>query len=132
MPASISGSSSQNQFKLLYCPLIMGIKGGGEQHVQILSRSESHGYGLPVRQNQKIAHNTGQFFNESMTTYANGIILPINSAKIAKGMSGQSIISIISTNLGPFDVNSVITFGVSFSIRWYTSIFQKLHRFPGN
>ena len=49
-----------------------------------------------------------------------------------KGMSGQSIISIISTDLGPFDANSVITFGMSFSIRWYISIFQILHRFPGN
>ena len=47
-------------------------------------------------------------------------------------MSGQSIISIISTNLGPFGANSVITFGMSFSIRWCTSIFQKLHRFSGN
>ena len=43
----------------------MGIEGrGGEQLVQILGRSESHGYGLPVGQNQKVAHNTGQFFNE--------------------------------------------------------------------
>ena len=49
-----------------------------------------------------------------------------------KGMSGQSTISIIFTNLGPFGANSVITFGISFGIRWYTSIFQKLHRFPGN
>ena len=30
-------------------------------------------------------------------------------------MSGQSIISTILTNLGPFGANSVITFGVSFS-----------------
>ena len=47
-------------------------------------------------------------------------------------MSRQSIILIISTNLGPFGANSVITFGMSFGIRWCTSIFQKLHRFPGN
>ena len=49
-----------------------------------------------------------------------------------KAMSGQSIISIISSNLGPFGANSVTTFGMSFSIRCCTSIFQKLHRFPGN
>ena len=46
----------------------MGIEGrgggGGEQLVQIMGRSESHGYGLPVGQNQKVAQNTGQFFNE--------------------------------------------------------------------
>ena len=47
-----------------------------------------------------------------------------------KGMSGQSMISIISTDLGPFGANSVITFGLSISIRWYTSIFLKFHRFP--
>ena len=46
-------------------------------------------------------------------------------AILKKGMSGQSIISIISTDLGPFGANSVITFGFSFSIRWYTSIFLK-------
>ena len=49
-----------------------------------------------------------------------------------KGMSGQTIISIISTNLGPFDANSGITVGQSSGIRWYPSIFQKPHRFPGN
>ena len=49
-----------------------------------------------------------------------------------KLMSGQSIISIIFTNLGPFGAYSVITFSTSFSIRWYASIVQKLHRFPGN
>ena len=48
-----------------------------------------------------------------------------------KGMSGQTIISIISTNLGPFGANSGITVGQSSSIR-YPSIFQKPHRFPGN
>ena len=49
-----------------------------------------------------------------------------------KGMSGQSVISTNSTNLGPFGANSVIIFGLSFSIRWHTSIFQKLYRFSGN
>ena len=49
-----------------------------------------------------------------------------------KGMSGQSIISIISTNQDPFGANSVTTFGFSFGVRWYTSIFQKLRSFPGN
>ena len=48
------------------------------------------------------------------------------------GMSGQTITSIISTNLGPFGANSGITVGQSSSIRWYPSIFQKPHRFPGN
>ena len=48
------------------------------------------------------------------------------------GMSEQTIISIISTNLGPFGANSGITVGQSSSIRWYPSIFQKPHRFPGN
>ena len=47
-------------------------------------------------------------------------------------MSGQTIISIISTNLGPFGANSGITVGQSSGIRWYPSIFQKPHRFPGN
>ena len=51
---------------------------------------------------------------------------------LIKGMSGQTIISIASTNLGPFGANSGITVGQSSSIRWYSSIFQKLHRFPGN
>ena len=51
---------------------------------------------------------------------------------LPKGMSGQTIISIISTNLGPFGANSGITVGQSSSIRWYPSIFQKPHRFPGN
>ena len=49
-----------------------------------------------------------------------------------KEMSGQSIISIIFTDLGPFSANSVITFGLSFSNIRYASIFQKLRRFPGN
>ena len=49
-----------------------------------------------------------------------------------KGMPGQFVISTISTDQGPFGANSVVTFGLSFSIRWYTSIFQKLDRFPGN
>ena len=39
-------------------------------------------------------------------------------------MSGQTIISIISTNLGPFGANLGITVGQSSSIRWYSSIFQ--------
>ena len=34
-----------------------------------------------------------------------------------KGMSGQTIISIISTNLGPFGAKSGITVGQSSSIR---------------
>ena len=51
---------------------------------------------------------------------------------IALGMSGESIISIISTDLVPFGANLVMIFGLPFSIRWYTSIFQKLHNFPGN
>ena len=55
-----------------------------------------------------------------------------DKVRMIKGMSGQAIISIISTNLGPFGANSVIIFGLSFSSRWYTSIFQKLHHFPGN
>ena len=42
----------------------------------------------------------------------------LTQAPDMKGMSSQSITSIISTNLGPFGANSVITFGVSFSIRW--------------
>ena len=51
---------------------------------------------------------------------------------IEKGMSGENIISIISTNLGHFGANSGITVGQSCSIRWYPSIFQKPHRFPRN
>ena len=47
-------------------------------------------------------------------------------------MSGQTIISIISTNLGAFGANLGITVGQSSSIRRYPSIFQKPHRFPGN
>ena len=43
---------------------------------------------------------------------------------VAKGMSGQTIISIISTNLGPFGANLGITVGQSSSIRWYPSIFR--------
>ena len=54
------------------------------------------------------------------------------SRPLTKGMSGQTIISIISTNLGPFGANSGITVGQSSGIRWYLSIFQKPHRFPGN
>ena len=50
----------------------------------------------------------------------------------AKGMSGQTIISIISTNVGPFGATSGITVGQSSNIRWYPSISQKPHRFPGN
>ena len=50
---------------------------------------------------------------------------------MSKGMSGQSIISIISTYLGPFGANSVITFGLSFSIRW-PQFSKKLHRIHGN
>ena len=42
-------------------------------------------------------------------------------------MSGQAIISILSTNLGRFGANSVRTFSLSCSIRRYASIFQKLH-----
>ena len=50
-----------------------------------------------------------------------------------KGMlSGQTIISIISTNLGPSGASSGKTVGQSSSIRWYPSIFQKPHRFPRN
>ena len=49
-----------------------------------------------------------------------------------KGMFGQNIISLISTNLGPFGAYPEMTFGLSCHIRWYTSIFQKLHRFLGN
>ena len=49
-----------------------------------------------------------------------------------KGMSGQTIISIISTNLGPLGANSGITVGQSSSIRWYPSIFQIPHGFLGN
>ena len=41
-----------------------------------------------------------------------------------KGVFGQSIISIISADLSPFGANSVITFDLSLSIRWYTSIFE--------
>ena len=54
------------------------------------------------------------------------------NATAKKGMSGQTISSIISTNLGPFGANSGKTVGQSSSIRWYPSIFQKQHRFPGN
>ena len=39
-------------------------------------------------------------------------------------MSGQTIISIISTNLSPFSANSGKTVGQSSSIRWYPSILQ--------
>ena len=52
--------------------------------------------------------------------------------RLLKGMSSQTIISIISTNLGPFGANSGITVGQSSSIRWFPSIFQKPFRFPGN
>ena len=51
---------------------------------------------------------------------------------VLKGMFGQTIISIISTNLGFFGANSVIRFGLSCSIRSYTSYFQNLQRFPRN
>ena len=34
--------------------------------------------------------------------------------------------------MGPFGANSLITFGLSCSVRCSTSIFQKLHHFPGN
>ena len=37
-----------------------------------------------------------------------------------------------STSMGRFGSNSIITFTLSSSIRWYISIFQKPHRFPGN
>ena len=39
------------------------------------------------------------------------------SEKGVKGDAGQTIISIISTNLGPFGANSGITVGQSSSIR---------------
>ena len=51
---------------------------------------------------------------------------------LIKGVSGQTTIWIISTNLGSFGANSVITFGLSCGIRWYNSIFQKMHSFPEN
>ena len=54
------------------------------------------------------------------------VIMRKPKVNLIMGMSGRSIISIISTNLGPFGANSVIIFGVSISIRWYTSIFQTL------
>ena len=47
-------------------------------------------------------------------------VLQLKKDMKEEAMPGRSIIPIVFTNLGPFSANSVITFGVSFCIRWYT------------